>query len=308
MVTQQVVAPPAKTGMFLVLTVNPGAEDVVRQLLTDVSGLTRSVSFRAPDDDLLCVIGIGSHLWDRLFPALPRPMGLHPFAEIVGAKHTAVSTPGDLLIHLRATRIDLCFELARLIVGRLSGSATVVDEVHGFKFFDNRDLLGFVDGTENPEGNTAIEAVTIGAEDPAYAGGSYVIVQKYLHDLRAWQALSVEDQERAVGRSKLDDVEMADDVKPSNSHVALNTLEGPGGEQQQILRDNLPFGSIGDEHFGTYFIGYAKSPEITEHMLRNMFIGVPPGNHDRLLDFSTATTGTLFFVPSAAFLDDPSAT
>ncbi len=305
MVTQQVVAAPAKTGMFLVLTVNPGAEDLVRQLLTDVSGLTRSVSFRAPDDDLLCVIGIGSHLWDRLFAQLPRPKGLHPFAEIVGANHTAVSTPGDLLIHLRATRIDMCFELARLIVGRLSGAATVVDEVHGFKFFDNRDLLGFVDGTENPEGQAALEAVTIGAEDPAYAGGSYVIVQKYLHDLRAWQALSVEDQERAVGRSKLDDVEMADDVKPSNSHVALNTLEGPDGVQQQILRDNLPFGSIGDEHFGTYFIGYAKSPEVTEHMLRNMFIGVPPGNHDRLLDFSTATTGTLFFVPSAAFLDDP---
>ncbi len=305
MVTQQVVAAPAKTGMFLVLTVNPGAEDLVCQLLTDVSGLTRSVSFRAPDDDLLCVIGIGSHLWDRLFAQLPRPKGLHPFAEIVGANHTAVSTPGDLLIHLRATRIDMCFELARLIVGRLSGAATVVDEVHGFKFFDNRDLLGFVDGTENPEGQAALEAVTIGAEDPAYAGGSYVIVQKYLHDLRAWQALSVEDQERAVGRSKLDDVEMADDVKPSNSHVALNTLEGPDGVQQQILRDNLPFGSIGDEHFGTYFIGYAKSPEVTEHMLRNMFIGVPPGNHDRLLDFSTATTGTLFFVPSAAFLDDP---
>lgn len=303
-VTQQVVAPPAKAGMFLVLTVREGAEGVVRDLLPDVSGLARSVSFRVPDEGLICVVGIGAQLWDRLYD-LPRPKGLHPLQEIVGDRHTAVSTPGDLLIHLRAGRIDMCFELARLIVARLRGHATVVDEVHGFKFFDERDLLGFVDGTENPEGDKAVDAVTIGEEDPSYAGGSYVIVQKYLHDLAAWEALTVEAQEDAIGRSKLADVEMADDVKPTNSHVALNTIEGPDGVQQQIVRDNLPFGAVGEEEFGTYFIGYARTPDVTEQMLRRMFIGEPRGNHDRLLDFSTAKTGALFFVPSAAFLDDP---
>ena len=304
MVTQQVVAAPAKTGMFLVLTVQDGAEGAVRDFLPDVSGLVRSVSFRRPDDDLLCVVGIGAHLWDRMYD-LPRPQGLHPFEPIVGAAHTAVSTPGDLLLHLRASRIDMCFELAHVIVDRLRGHASVVDEVHGFTFFDDRDLLGFVDGTENPEGAKAVAAVTIGDEDPAYAGGSYVIVQKYLHDLDAWGALSVEEQECAIGRSKLQDLEMADDVKPSNSHVALNTIEDADGTQLQIVRDNLPFGSVGDAEFGTYFIGYAKTPDVTEQMLRNMFIGKPPGNHDRILDFSTATTGSLYFVPSADFLDDP---
>lgn len=304
MVTQQVVAPPAKTGIFLVLTVDAGAEEAVRDFLPDVSGLVRSVSFRVPDDDLLCVIGIGADLWDRMYD-FPRPKGLHPLEPIVGAAHTAVSTPGDLLIHLRAARIDMRFELAHVLVDRLRAHATVVDEVHGFKFFDDRDLLGFVDGTENPEGAKAVAAVTIGDEDPAYAGGSYVIVQKYLHDLEAWGALSVEEQERAIGRSKLQDLEMADDVKPSNSHVALNTIEDADGTQRQIVRDNLPFGSVGDAEFGTYFIGYAKTPDVTEQMLRNMFIGVPPGNHDRILDFSTAKTGSLYFVPSADFLDDP---
>jgi putative iron-dependent peroxidase len=201
--------------------------------------------------------------------------------------------------------MDLCWELASLVVGRLTGAATVVDEVHGFKYFDERDLLGFVDGTENPSGSAAEAAVTTGAEDPAFAGGSYVIVQKYRHDMDAWDGLTVEEQERVVGRAKLSNVEMADDVKPANSHVALNTIIEPDGTQRQILRDNMPFGSLGAAEFGTYFIGYAATPSVTELMLQRMFLGDPPGNYDRILDFSTAVTGTLFFVPTADFLDDP---
>jgi putative iron-dependent peroxidase len=179
--------------------------------------------------------------------------------------------------------------------------------VHGFRSFDERDLLGFVDGTENPEGTAALAAVVIGDEDPEFAAGSYVVVQKYLHDLDGWDALPVEEQERAIGRTKLSDIEMADDVKPANSHVTLNTIVDEDGEQRQIMRFNMPFGRVGTREFGTYFIGYARSPDVIEEMLRNMFIGKPPGNHDRILDFSTAVTGNLFYVPSADFLDDPPA-
>ena len=156
------------------------------------------------------------------------------------------------------------------------GRAGCVDEVHGFRFFDERDLLGFVDGTENPEGAAALAAITIGDEDHAFAGGSYVVVQKYVHDLDAWDALSVEEQERAIGRTKLSNVELPDEGKPSNSHVALNTIVDDDGEQQQILRYNMPFGRVGAREFGTYFIGYARSPEVIEQMLSNMFIGNPP--------------------------------
>ena len=201
--------------------------------------------------------------------------------------------------------MDLCWELASLIVGRLAGVATVVDEIHGFRYFDERDLLGFVDGSENPTGRAADVAVTIGSEDSPFAGGSYVIVQKYLHDMTAWNALTVEEQERVIGRAKLSNVEMDDDVKPSNSHVALNTIMEPDGTQRQILRENMPFGSLGAGEFGTYFIGYAATPSVTELMLQRMFLGDPPGNYDRILDFSTAITGSLFFVPTADFLDDP---
>jgi putative iron-dependent peroxidase len=304
---QAILTPLTEAAIFLVVTVDAGAEDDVRDLFADVSGLVRSVGFRSPADTLGCVVGIGSELWDRMFGGGPRPAGLHVLGEIVGAEHTAVSTPGDVLFHIRARRMDLCFELAGQLMNRLTGRAEVVDEVHGFKYFDERDLLGFVDGTENPAGPDAIAAALIGEEDSEFAGGSYVIVQKYLHDLAAWNAIAVEDQERAIGRTKLADIEMPDDVKPANSHVALNTIVDENGDQCQIVRDNMPFGRVGDGEFGTYFIGYAATPEVTEEMLSNMFVGKPPGNHDRILDFSTAVTGCLFFVPSAEWLDDPPA-
>ncbi len=301
---QPVLTPLTEAAIFLVLTADPGSEDEVRGLLADVGGLTRSVGFRIPHGGLTCVVGVGSLLWDRLFGE-PRPAGLHVFRELSGAAHTAVATPGDLLFHIRAHRFDLCFELAQRLLDRLIRHAQVVDEVHGFKSFDERDLLGFVDGTENPGGAAALAAVAIGDEDPEFGGGSYVVVQKYLHDLAGWDALAVEEQERAVGRSKLSDIEMPDDVKPTNSHVALNTIIDDSGEQHQIMRYNMPFGRVGAREFGTYFIGYTRAPDVIEQMLTNMFVGKPPGHYDRILDFSTAVTGNLFFVPTADFLDDP---
>ena len=301
---QNILMAPVEAAIFLVLRVERGAEDDLRDLLSDVGGLIRSVGFRIPDGSLSCVVGLGSELWDRLVGS-PRPAGLHPFAEISGARHTAPATQGDLLFHIRAHRADLCFELAQRLVERLRGRAEVVEEVHGFKSFDERDLLGFVDGTENPVGAGAPEAAVIGEEDPAFAGGSYVLVQRYLHDLTAWDALSVGEQERVVGRTKLDDIELPDEVKPENSHVALNTIVDEDGQQRQIVRYNMPFGRVGEAEFGTYFIGYARSPDVLEEMLTNMFVGRPPGNYDRILDFSTAVSGSLFFVPTVGFLDDP---
>ena len=302
---QPVLTPLTEAAVILVLTVEPGAEDAVRELLSDVAGLSRSVGFRIPNGRLACVAGIGSQLWDRMFDG-PRPAHLHPFRALTGPKHSAVSTPGDLLFHLRATRMDLCFELAGQLANRLAGKARVVDETHGFKYFDERDLMGFVDGTENPVGRAALAAALISDEqEPEFAGGSYLVVQKYLHDLTSWNAIPVEEQERVVGRTKLTNIELPDDLKPANSHVALNTIVDQNGEERQIVRDNMPFGRVGVGEFGTYFIGYASTPEVTEQMLANMFLGNPPGNYDRILDFSTATTGTLFFVPTADWLDDP---
>jgi putative iron-dependent peroxidase len=303
--SQAVIAPLTGAAIFLVAVLTPGEDSAaaVRTLCADLSALVRAVGFRDLDGHLTCVTGFGAAVWDRI--AGPgKPAGLHPFREIKAGPRHAVATAGDVLFHIRATRMDLCFELASQLMSRLGHSVTVVSEVHGFRYFDDRDLIGFVDGTENPTGAAAARAALIGDEDPRFAGGSYVIVQEYLHDVAAWNALPVEEQEHVIGRTKLSDIELPDALKPVNSHVSLNTIVDPDGTERQILRANMPFGKAGSREFGTYFIGYAATPSLTELMLSNMFIGRPPGNYDRILDFSTAVTGNLFFVPSADFLDD----
>jgi putative iron-dependent peroxidase len=299
---QPVVAPLTRAAIFLVVTVKPEPQHraAVRAFCGELAALLRAVGFRDLEGHLSCVMSFGSDAWDRLFGP-PRPKELHPFREISG-RHQAIATPGDILFHIRATRMDLCFELATQIMSRLAGSVSTADEVHGFNYFDDRDLIGFVDGTENPVDQAAVDATIIGEEDARFAGGSYVIVQKYLHDLKRWNALPVEAQERIIGRTKLSDIELDDAVKPTSAHNALTTIE-ENGTQLEILRDNMAFGDAGKGEFGTYFIGYARSPKRIEQMLVNMFVGRPPGNYDRLLDFSRAVTGTLFFVPSATFLE-----
>jgi putative iron-dependent peroxidase len=301
---QPVSAPLSRAAIFLVVTLKPGPETrtTVRSFCADLSGLIRAVEMRDLEAGLSCIMGIGSDAWDRLFGA-PRPAMLHTFREIRAGERHAVSTPGDLLFHIRAKRMDLCFELTMQIMARIEGVVTPEDEVQGFRYFDDRDLIGFVDGTENPRGQAAIDAVLIGDEDPTFAGGSYVIVQKYLHDLTGWDALPTEAQERIIGRKKLSDIELDDSVKPTSAHSALTTIV-QDGKEVKILRDNMPFGRPTQGEFGTYFIGYSRSPSTTELMLENMFVGRPPGNYDRLLDFSRAVTGNLFFVPSASFLED----
>src|SRR5271154_3445743 len=302
-VAQPVAASLTRAAIFLVVTLNPGSENRanLRSFCADLSGLLRAVEFRDLEGQLSCVMGFGSEAWDRIFGP-PRPAELHPFREFrAGARH-AVATPGDLLFHIRAKRMDLCFELATQLMARIGKAVSPVDEVHGFRYFDDRDLIGFVDGTENPRGAAAIDAVLIGDEDPAFAGGSYVIVQKYLHNLDAWNTLPIEAQERIIGRTKLSDIELDDSVKPTSAHSALTTIV-EDGKEIKILRDNMPFGRASHGESGTYFIGYSRSPRTTEQMLENMFIGRPPGNYDRLLDFSRPVTGSLFFVPSATFLE-----
>jgi putative iron-dependent peroxidase len=303
-VAQAVVAPLTRAAIFLVVNINSGAGSraAIRSFCGDLAGLLRAVEFRDLEAGLSCVMGIGSDAWNRLFGE-PRPANLHAFREIrAGARH-AVSTPGDLLFHIRAKRMDLCFEVATQIMVRIGDVVSPVDEVHGFRYFDERDLLGFVDGTENPRNEAVTEAALIGAEDAAFARGSYVIVQKYLHDLDGWNALSTETQERIIGRTKLSDIELDDSVKPTYAHNALTTIT-EDGKEVKILRDNMPFGNVASGEFGTYFIGYSRAPRRIEQMLENMFIGRPPGNYDRLLDFSRAVTGSLFFVPSATFLEN----
>lgn len=300
---QSVDAPLTTSAVFLVVTVGDDADATAtaRSVLGDLSGLLKTVGIRDLDAALACTVGIGARVWPAL-TGRPMPAELHPFRPIEGAVHRAPSTPGDLLFHIRANRRDLCFEFERLLLDALGSSAAVVDETEGFRYFDIRDLLGFIDGTANPVGPDLPESTLVGDEDPAGRGGSYVVVQKYVHPLDRWNALSAEQQEAVIGRRKFDGVELDDAESGQKAHKTLATIVDDDGVEHDILRDNMPFGSPATQ-FGTYFIGYSRRLWVIEKMLERMFIGDPPGLHDRLLDFSTPLTGSTFFVPSADFLD-----
>lgn len=274
-------------------------KSVFQRICALVINLNNSALDRFPDSKASCVMGIGYEAWQQLELPQPLPKEFKKFQEIKGSKHTAVSTKGDLHFHIRADEKSFAYDMASVISGYMKEIADCAVEVQGFRYWDSRSILGFVDGTENPHGKDRDHFAIIDDSDPQYEGGSYLFVQKYIHNLDAWKSLSVEEQEKVIGRSKDQDIEMDDDIKPKNSHIALANI----GDDFKVVRDNMPFGSVATNEMGTYFICYASTFSTVEKMLTNMFIGNPPGNYDRILDFSTAQTGTLFFVPSMDMLD-----
>ena len=273
--------------------------DSFNQLCKLVINLNNSVNVRFPVSRASCVMGIGHDAWLRLNLPNPLPKELVNFTPITGIKHTAVASRGDLHFHIRADTTSICYDMAAAISAILDPVAIGIEEIHGFRYWDSRSILGFVDGTENPQGQDRDFFAIVGDDDSMYKGGSYLFVQKYIHDLAAWKRLSVEEQEKVIGRYKPNDIEMADDVKPANSHIALANV----GDDLKIVRDNMPFGKMSTNEMGTYFIAYASTFSTVQKMLTNMFIGSPTGNYDRILDFSTAKTGSLFFVPTFDMLD-----
>lgn len=299
--SQNVLDYPNNNTIFMVWNFKEGVavKEAFKSLCGLVSNLNNSARTRFPDANASVVLGIGFDAWHLLELPVPLPKEFEAFVPIAGAKHTAVATRGDLHLHIRSDAYSFCIDTAAAITETLAGTATSIEEVHGFRYWDSRSILGFVDGTENPHGADRAYFGIIGDDDPIYKGGSYLFVQKYLHDLQAWKSLSVSEQEKVIGRSKADDIEMPDEVKPSNSHSALANV----GDDLKIVRDNMPFGNVASNEMGTYFIAYASSFQTVKKMLTNMFVGVPEDNYDRILDFSTPQTGTLFFVPTFEMLD-----
>lgn len=301
---QAVTDKPGENALFMVygLLDSTDTKEKVQDVCGSFSAIVRSMKGRYPELEISGVMGFGSNAWDTLFEESDKPKELVNFQEIKGDKHTAVSTKGDLFFHIRAKKMAPCFEIASIVNQKLQGAVESLDEVHGFRYFDGRAMIGFVDGTENPENQEAYEAAMI-SDDEAFNGGSYAFVQKYLHNMQTWNALSTEEQEKVVGRRKFNDVELSDEEKPSNAHNVVTNIADDEGNELKIIRANMPFANPSKNEFGTYFIGYASTFSTTRKMLENMFIGEEKGNYDRLLDFSTAVTGTLFFVPTFDMLE-----
>jgi putative iron-dependent peroxidase len=294
------LAASGTSAVFLVLTVDPSeaAAARVRDVCANMPAFVRSVGRRDPSGGLSCVVAIGAEAWERIAPGRTRPAQLHAFVALTDGPRSAPATPGDLLFHIRANRRDFCHELSRIVIDKLGDAIQVIDETHGFAYMDNRDLIGFVDGTENPEGDDRSLWTVVGDEDPENAGGSYVTVQRYVTDFEKWDALPTEEQENAIGRTKADDIEL-DDAPPS-AHKERTTIER-GGEEHKIVRHNMAWGSTRES--GTYFIGYARDLSVTEEMLKRMFVAAADGVYDRLVDFSRPVTGTNFFAPSLEVLE-----
>ncbi|MDO8608204.1 MAG: Dyp-type peroxidase [Phaeospirillum sp.] len=294
----------AETGCFGVfLTLTLAGEDfcAVRQALAAIPELTSSVAGDMAEPALVSSVAIGHAVWPHLMGA-SMPAGLAPFQALADGPRRAPATPADLFIHIHSPRHDANFALARRIMDRLGVHVRLVEEIHGFKHKAGRDLTGFVDGTENPKGDDRAGVALVGDEEPAFAGGSYISLQRYAHQLSRWETLAVTDQEAVIGRTKETDEELADEVKPPDAHIARVVIE-EDGEELEILRHSLPYGATAEA--GLYFVAYGRSPAPFRKMLERMVLCDADGHYDRLLDFSQPMTGAAFFAPSLDLLTAP---
>ncbi|MFL2081684.1 Dyp-type peroxidase [Latilactobacillus sakei] len=273
----------------------------VSDLAERIPAIINSMNIRYPDAHLRVAFGIGSDAWDYLFPNAPKPQELEPFQMIPSPKHDAVATGGDLFFHIRAKEMAVCYEVMAQFMQFIGQNATTIDETHGFRYFEGRSIIGFIDGTENPAIDETAEYALVGDEDPEFINGSYAFAQKYIHSMDTWNHTSTEEQEKTIGRKKFSDLELDDAEKPTNAHNVVSQ-DNEGGVEHKIVRMNVPYANPGEKMTGTYFIGYARQWTIVKRMLTNMFVGKPAGNYDHLLDFSEPTIGALFFIPSKTLL------
>jgi putative iron-dependent peroxidase len=291
---------PSESALFLILRVPDRARNgaVVARSASRIPALTAKLAKSAPRARLTSVVSLGPELWDVLSPA-KRPKAFRPFRAIDVGGRRAPATGGDLLLHVLSRRPDLCFELALQVRKELGAAALPMDEVHGFRYLDSRDLTGFIDGTENPKGKERAPAALVGKEDPPFAGGSFAFTQRYVHDLTAWGGLPVPEQEKVIGRRKRDSRELSDRAKPPTAHISRTVIE-EGGEELEILRHSFPYGTSSES--GLFFIAYTRDLAIPEQMLSRMLGSSGDGLHDRLMEFSRAVSGANFFAPSLRML------
>lgn len=295
-----ICAPTGRFGLFLTLRLRQGGGRTVRQAAAALPALTAELARNLGVPSLTSAIGIGAQAWPQIFVG-PPPAGLAPFPALAEGTRQAPATPGDILVHIHSDQHDANFLLARQVMAALADSVERVDETHGFRYREGRDLTGFMDGTENPQGEArAVVALVAPEADLRLAGGSYLSVQRYVHDLARWETLSPHQQEETIGRTRDTDEELADDLKPASAHIARVVIE-EDGEELEILRHSMPYGSTAE--CGLYFVAYCNNPHTFRKMLTRMIQADDAGPADRLLDFTRAVSGVSVFVPSVEMLE-----
>ncbi len=300
---QSGILPEANTNAtFITLLINNDAHSIetIRRAVAAIPAMTAEMAQQQPDSQLVSTVSFGAHAWDTLFPETPRPEYLAPFKAHKHGLRQAPSTPGDILVHIRSEGKDVNFDLSRQIMGELGDSVLVEEEVHGFRYQDSRDMTGFVDGTENPQGEDRAEVALVGNEDQAFTGGSYINCQRYIHNMGDWEATPVEQQEQIIGRTKTDNIEFTSEQKAPTAHIKRVSIK-ENGKSLEILRHSLPYGDSSE--CGLFFIAYGKSPRPFDLMLEQMIHADDHGHYDHLMNYTQAVTGCAFFAPSVTFLE-----
>ncbi len=301
MTAQSVILPlPSNHARFIVLRLkNLSIESLKKQLEHLFSTRDRFIT-QHPDAEIKTSVAFGPELWEKLSDQIPQ--GFKQLESIDGSFNMPV-VPADVLIHIASARTDVCFALSQSFFDGIQDQVEVLDERVCFRYLDGRDLTGFIDGTENPQfPDDRDEVALLGEEAGIFQDGSFVFAQRYAHDLEKWKRLKVDAQEHVIGRTKLESIELEDDVKPENAHIARAVIEDDEGEELEILRHSLPYGDgKGDQ--GLFFIAYTKDLTRIDRMLKRMFGTSGDGIHDRLLHFVTAMDGAYYFAPSEELLE-----
>jgi putative iron-dependent peroxidase len=247
------------------------------------------------------VVGFGARLWPVIAPPGAQ-VALRPFEPLQGLDHKhAPATQHDLWVWIHGTGVDTVLDVARAVVFALAPVADVALEQACFVYKDSRDLTGFVDGSANPPVEEAAHVACI-PDGAAGAGGSFVLTQRWVHDLGAFHALEVSDQEKVFGRTKADSVELGEGAKPATAHIARMEVDGDDGDELEIWRRSTPYGSVAE--LGLYFLAFSADQARFDAMLARMYGLSGDGIRDHLLDFTVPVSGSFYFAPSLDVLDE----
>ncbi|ALH94647.1 Dyp-type peroxidase [Acinetobacter equi] len=302
MTAQSVILPlPSDHARFITLRLKDLSIDQLKEKLSDLLSTRDRLISQHPHAEIKTAIAFGPELWAQIYST--SPADFKQLEPIAGSFEMPV-VPADIFIHIASQRVDICFALSQAFFEGIQDLVEVLDERVCFRHFEGRDLTGFIDGTENPQFKDDRAETALLAEDAdVFADGSFIFAQRYVHDLEKWKKLKVDAQEHVIGRTKLESIELDDDVKPENAHTARAIVEDEEGEEQAILRHSLPYGDGRGEQ-GLYFVAYTNNLSIIDKMLFQMFGTSGDGIHDRLLHFVTPIDGAYFFAPSEELLEE----
>ena len=295
-----ICAEPNLHGFYLLFNVLDDKNAFVRAALSRLPALFEDYADQFSEANLTSVIAIGANYWDEFYPQA-RPVLLKAFPEMNNEDRIAPSSNVDIYIEIRSDRFDVNHIVSSKVCQLLADSVELIEQVQAFRFLDGRDLTGFVDGTENPQGMHRREVALVkSADDAFFSSGSYLHIQRYQHNLTLWRSLKEKEQEDVYGRTKVDNIEYESQSKSLTAHTKRTSLKDEQGNSIEILRQSMPYGDM--KRQGLFFVSYCQSPEPFEIMLKSMIYGDEHGHVDHLLKYTQAETGAAFFAPSLTFL------